>query len=276
MDPHSCEAPPSACDTSPASRSSSSGESFFEARAEDPAEDAADSELKRILSPPSQVDTVSKDSEALRERPSSGESADILLILFFFFARRVFRPDRASTWSSDSPSWASTLSLARTESCAASGTVSGTGSLGSGPRTEASWPVAAQRFADVVVSFTANSFRSSPCPTSSSWGPASSWTAVAVSAGMSCAASGFHFFMYQLSSFWVLSCVPPITHSVLNTLKRVVIIVVSIIVFRTPVTVQSAAGTAVAIGGVLLYSLTKAHYSKKTSEEKSKEVKPQA
>ncbi|CAJ1436546.1 unnamed protein product, partial [Effrenium voratum] len=47
-------------------------------------------------------------------------------------------------------------------------------------------------------------------------------------------------------------------HNVLNTLKRVVIIVVSIIVFRTPVTVQSAAGTAVAIGGVLLYSLTKA------------------
>eukprot|EP00930_Biecheleria_cincta_P005458 TRINITY_DN10638_c0_g1_i1.p1 TRINITY_DN10638_c0_g1~~TRINITY_DN10638_c0_g1_i1.p1 ORF type:complete len:458 (+),score=96.32 TRINITY_DN10638_c0_g1_i1:79-1374(+) len=77
------------------------------------------------------------------------------------------------------------------------------------------------------------------------------------------AASGFHFFMYQLSSFWVLSCVPPITHSVLNTLKRVVIIIVSIIVFRTPVTAQSAAGTATAIGGVLLYSLTKAHYAKK-------------
>merc|ERR1711972_49766 len=76
-------------------------------------------------------------------------------------------------------------------------------------------------------------------------------------------ASGFHFFMYQLSSFWVLSCVPPITHSVLNTLKRVVIIIVSIIVFRTPVTFQSALGTATAIGGVLLYSLTKAHYAKK-------------
>merc|ERR1711972_262346 len=76
-------------------------------------------------------------------------------------------------------------------------------------------------------------------------------------------ASGFHFFMYQLSSFWVLSCVPPITHSVLNTLKRVVIIIVSIIVFRTPVTFQSGLGTATAIGGVLLYSLTKAHYGKK-------------
>merc|ERR1719316_2617130 len=75
--------------------------------------------------------------------------------------------------------------------------------------------------------------------------------------------SGFHFFMYQLSSFWVLSCVQPITHSVLNTLKRVVIIIVSIIVFRNPVTFQGACGTAIAIGGVLLYSLTKAKFSKK-------------
>lgn len=77
------------------------------------------------------------------------------------------------------------------------------------------------------------------------------------------ALSGFHFFMYQMSSFWVLSCVPPITHSVLNTLKRVVIIVVSIIVFRNPVTTKSAIGTVTAIGGVLLYSLTKAYFSKK-------------
>jgi len=77
------------------------------------------------------------------------------------------------------------------------------------------------------------------------------------------AASGFHFYMYQLSSFWVLSCVQPITHSVLNTLKRVVIIIVSIFVFRNPVTTQSALGTGVAIGGVLLYSLTKSYYSKK-------------
>eukprot|EP00929_Paragymnodinium_shiwhaense_P071641 TRINITY_DN363_c0_g1_i4.p1 TRINITY_DN363_c0_g1~~TRINITY_DN363_c0_g1_i4.p1 ORF type:complete len:434 (+),score=115.12 TRINITY_DN363_c0_g1_i4:109-1410(+) len=76
-------------------------------------------------------------------------------------------------------------------------------------------------------------------------------------------ASGFHFFMYQMSSFWVLSQVPPITHSVLNTLKRVVIIIVSILVFRNPVTAQGAAGTGVAIGGVLLYSLTKAKFSKK-------------
>jgi len=76
-------------------------------------------------------------------------------------------------------------------------------------------------------------------------------------------ASCFHFFMYQLSSFWVLSQAPPITHSVLNTLKRLVVIVFAIVAFDTPVTAQSAAGTAVAIAGVLLYSVTKSQCSKK-------------
>ena len=32
--------------------------------------------------------------------------------------------------------------------------------------------------------------------------------------------SGFYDFMFQLSSFWVLSCVEPITHIVLSTLKK--------------------------------------------------------
>merc|ERR1719316_2083003 len=75
--------------------------------------------------------------------------------------------------------------------------------------------------------------------------------------------SGVHFFMYQMSSFWVLSRVQPITHSVLNTLKRIVIIIVSVIVFKNPVSFLSATGTLTAIGGVLLYSLTKAHFAKK-------------
>eukprot|EP00929_Paragymnodinium_shiwhaense_P071646 TRINITY_DN363_c0_g2_i1.p1 TRINITY_DN363_c0_g2~~TRINITY_DN363_c0_g2_i1.p1 ORF type:complete len:403 (+),score=81.83 TRINITY_DN363_c0_g2_i1:55-1263(+) len=76
-------------------------------------------------------------------------------------------------------------------------------------------------------------------------------------------ASSFHFFMYQMSSFWVLSLTQPITHSVLNTLKRVVIIVVSIVVFKTPVTMQGAVGTAIAIGGVFLYVHTKNKFAKK-------------
>jgi len=76
--------------------------------------------------------------------------------------------------------------------------------------------------------------------------------------------SAFYFFMYQLSSFWVLSQVPPITHSVLNTLKRCVIIIVSIFVFQTPVSSRSALGTAMAVGGVLLYSFSKQLFKKRS------------
>jgi len=97
----------------------------------------------------------------------------------------------------------------------------------------------------------------------------SAWAA-AISAGTSAkslvfmiASSGFYFFMYQLLSFWVLASVPPITHSVLNTLKRVVVIVSSIIVFHTPVTKAGGLGTAIAIGGVMLYTQVKSYYENK-------------
>eukprot|EP00624_Nannochloropsis_granulata_P001478 evm.model.NODE_17363_length_20350_cov_19.236412.1 len=51
------------------------------------------------------------------------------------------------------------------------------------------------------------------------------------------------------------SIVHPVTHAVGNTIKRVVIIGASILVFKNPVTMQGYIGSAVAIAGVLLYSL---------------------
>lgn len=78
------------------------------------------------------------------------------------------------------------------------------------------------------------------------------------------AQSGFFYFMYQMASFWVLSLVEPITHSVLNTLKRVVIIVVSVMVFRNPISPEGGAGAGLAIFGVMLYSVAK----KLTAEQK--------
>lgn len=71
--------------------------------------------------------------------------------------------------------------------------------------------------------------------------------------------SGFYYFMYQVLSFLVLSCVQPITHSVLNTVKRVVIILVSILVFQNPVTAQGVLGTVMAIGSVFFYVGVKNH-----------------
>lgn len=65
------------------------------------------------------------------------------------------------------------------------------------------------------------------------------------------------FHGYQQLSYMILSKVSPVTHSVGNSLKRVAVIVASIIVFHNKVTQQSAIGTAVALLGVLLYSQAK-------------------
>ena len=49
----------------------------------------------------------------------------------------------------------------------------------------------------------------------------------------------------------------PVTHAVTNTVKRVVIIVASILFFKTPVTFLGALGSAVAILGATGYSYAK-------------------
>lgn len=56
-------------------------------------------------------------------------------------------------------------------------------------------------------------------------------------------------------AFLALDSVHPVTHAVGNTIKRVVIIAASILVFKNPVTTQGYIGSAIAIAGVLLYSL---------------------
>jgi len=76
------------------------------------------------------------------------------------------------------------------------------------------------------------------------------------------AGSGLAFYLYNEASFLALSRLSPVTHSVANTLKRVVIIVASCIVFNTPMTKIGALGSAIAVGGTLLYSLAKKKYSK--------------
>jgi solute carrier family 35 protein E1 len=61
-----------------------------------------------------------------------------------------------------------------------------------------------------------------------------------------------------------LERVAPLTHAVGNVLKRVFVIGFSIIVFGNKISTQTGIGTAVAIGGVALYSFIKA----KLEEEK--------
>ncbi|KZV23923.1 phosphoenolpyruvate/phosphate translocator 2, chloroplastic-like [Dorcoceras hygrometricum] len=69
--------------------------------------------------------------------------------------------------------------------------------------------------------------------------------------------SGFCFHAYQQVSYMILQMVSPVTHAVGNSLKRVVVIVSSIIFFRTPVSPMNALGTGLALAGVFLYSRAK-------------------
>ncbi|KAI3684515.1 hypothetical protein L6452_33739 [Arctium lappa] len=65
------------------------------------------------------------------------------------------------------------------------------------------------------------------------------------------------FHTYQQVAYMILQRVSPVTHSVGNCVKRVVVIVSSIFFFRTPVSFINAIGTGIALAGVFLYSQVK-------------------
>ncbi|GMH01273.1 hypothetical protein Nepgr_003112 [Nepenthes gracilis] len=65
------------------------------------------------------------------------------------------------------------------------------------------------------------------------------------------------FHAYQQISYMILQRVSPVTHSVGNCVKRVAVIVSSVIFFQTPVSPVNSLGTAVALAGVFLYSRVK-------------------
>lgn len=69
--------------------------------------------------------------------------------------------------------------------------------------------------------------------------------------------SAIFYYLYNEVAFLTLDNVNPVTHALGNTIKRVVIIIASVIVFGTKMTTQGVIGSATAIFGVLLYSLAK-------------------
>uniref|UniRef100_A0A383VLK5 Sugar phosphate transporter domain-containing protein n=1 Tax=Tetradesmus obliquus TaxID=3088 RepID=A0A383VLK5_TETOB len=72
--------------------------------------------------------------------------------------------------------------------------------------------------------------------------------------------AGICFHGYQQLSYMILSRVTPVTHSIGNCVKRVVVIVASVIAFQNPMSTQNAMGTALAMFGVFLYSQAKRKY----------------
>ena len=69
------------------------------------------------------------------------------------------------------------------------------------------------------------------------------------------ALSGFFFYIYNEFAFAFTSQVGAVTSSVLNTAKRVIIIVASAIIFQEGMGRNKMVGSAIAITGTFLYSL---------------------
>merc|ERR1711966_34574 len=81
------------------------------------------------------------------------------------------------------------------------------------------------------------------------------------------ALSGFFFYLYNELAFIFLSEVGPVTSSVMNTAKRVIVIIACAIIFGEQMDRNAKIGAAVAVSGVFLYSL---------AEEQDKKAKAAA
>ena len=68
--------------------------------------------------------------------------------------------------------------------------------------------------------------------------------------------SGFFFYFYNEIAFAFTAHVGAVTSSVLNTAKRVIIIVVSSVIFKEAMERNTIIGSAIAIAGTFAYSLT--------------------
>ena len=55
----------------------------------------------------------------------------------------------------------------------------------------------------------------------------------------------------------VLNQINPVSHAIINTLKRVILLMVCILFFNTPLTRNGIIGSGIAIGGSYLYAKAK-------------------
>ena len=73
--------------------------------------------------------------------------------------------------------------------------------------------------------------------------------------------SGLAFQLYYEASYLALDAVSPVTHSLGNNLKRIIIVISSVIVFGQKMSTQGVIGSSIAIGGVIVYSQVQEHYA---------------
>mmetsp|Transcript_2689 Transcript_2689/g.7049 ORF Transcript_2689/g.7049 Transcript_2689/m.7049 type:complete len:379 (-) Transcript_2689:80-1216(-) len=81
--------------------------------------------------------------------------------------------------------------------------------------------------------------------------------------------NGVSFHLQSVMAYAVMSVVSPVTQSVLNTLKRALLIWLSILWFGNPVTVWSALGTVICVFGVFSYNYARQNYPPAPLRERS-------
>ena len=69
--------------------------------------------------------------------------------------------------------------------------------------------------------------------------------------------AGFYFYMYNEAAMIVLNKINPVSHAIINTLKRVIILITCCIFFNTKMSKNSVLGSIIAIIGSYLYAKTK-------------------
>jgi len=72
--------------------------------------------------------------------------------------------------------------------------------------------------------------------------------------------SGILFYLYNEVSFKALSNLNAVSHALANTVKRIVIIISSVIIFSEPLTAIGKAGATLAIAGVFFYSIVQIYF----------------
>eukprot|EP01066_Platyproteum_vivax_P008217 Platyproteum_vivax@DN3399_c0_g1_i2.p1 len=82
------------------------------------------------------------------------------------------------------------------------------------------------------------------------------------------AISGLWYYAYNEMAFVALGRVGQVTHAIANTVKRVSIVVISILIFNTQMSTIGAFGSAIAVGGTCAYALCKAKFDKTKTTNK--------
>jgi solute carrier family 35, member E1 len=66
--------------------------------------------------------------------------------------------------------------------------------------------------------------------------------------------SGFSYYCYNEVAFWILGSISPMTHAVGNTVKRVIIILASLLILKAPISNYGMLGSTIAVLGTFAYS----------------------